>query len=166
MFSKKELSRFAIVIVVIVFLLILYLVTDVFRQKAVVGQINSFEECVEAGYGTLEIFPEKCITPNGRSFTKEYPPEVLEELNQIQGNSSPDESEPQSWQDEDRSPGAYDGCVITGCSSQVCAEEEIATTCEFRPEYACYDSAICERQASGECGWTQTSESQSCLIQF
>ncbi len=55
------------------------------------------------------------------------------------------------------------GCVITGCSSQICAEEETITTCEYKEEYACYASATCERQDNGECGWTMTVELQSCL---
>ena len=58
---------------------------------------------------------------------------------------------------------ARDGCVITGCSSQVCEDEEIITTCEFRPEYACYNAAICERQINGQCGWTMSSSLQQCL---
>ena len=58
---------------------------------------------------------------------------------------------------------ATNGCVITGCSGQICADQEMATTCEFRPEYACYENAVCERQAGGECGWTQTAELIACL---
>ena len=54
-------------------------------------------------------------------------------------------------------------CVVSGCSSQICADEPRISTCEFRPEYACYASATCEVQADGECGWTQTSELQACL---
>lgn len=55
------------------------------------------------------------------------------------------------------------GCVVTGCSGEVCAEEEVITTCEYRPQYVCYKTAICERQASGECGWTETPELTACL---
>lgn len=58
-----------------------------------------------------------------------------------------------------------DGCIVTGCSGQVCAEEEVITTCEFRPEYACYKDAVCERQANGECGWTETEKLRRCLLQ-
>lgn len=54
-------------------------------------------------------------------------------------------------------------CRVTGCSGQICAEEDVITTCEFSPEYACYRSARCERQASGECGWTQTPSLKMCL---
>lgn len=55
------------------------------------------------------------------------------------------------------------GCVITGCSSQVCAEADVITTCEYLPEYACYETAVCERQQNGECGWTMMPELESCL---
>ena len=64
-----------------------------------------------------------------------------------------------------RDAGAGEPCVKTGCSGHVCAEAEsdMMTTCEMRPEYACYQSATCERQADGSCGWTQTEELTSCL---
>lgn len=58
------------------------------------------------------------------------------------------------------------GCVVGGCSGQVCYDEAdgpIFTTCEWRPEYACYDSATCERQPDGNCGWTPTPELSMCL---
>lgn len=62
-------------------------------------------------------------------------------------------------------PGQDGGgaCVVTGCSGQVCAEEDVFTTCEWLPQYACYDTATCERQAGGECGWTETPELDACL---
>lgn len=59
------------------------------------------------------------------------------------------------------------GCAIGGCSSQVCGEagevEDIVTTCEYREEYACYQSARCEKQSSGSCGWTETDEYKQCV---
>jgi hypothetical protein len=60
-------------------------------------------------------------------------------------------------------PGAR--CVPGGCSSELCVEEgeQIASACIYRPELACYRSARCERQASGECGWTQTPALRACL---
>jgi hypothetical protein len=54
-------------------------------------------------------------------------------------------------------------CFKTGCSRQVCADEEVVTTCEYRPEYECYKRAKCERQANGECGFTDTPELRTCL---
>ncbi len=54
-------------------------------------------------------------------------------------------------------------CRATGCSGQICAEEDLITTCEFREEYACYQNARCERQPDGGCGWTETPELRQCL---
>lgn len=57
-------------------------------------------------------------------------------------------------------------CYVGGCSSQVCSENpDILTTCEFRPEYACYQGATCERQISGECSWTETPALTKCLAE-
>jgi hypothetical protein len=58
------------------------------------------------------------------------------------------------------------GCVVAGCSSQLCVESsqsDITTTCEFKWEYQCYRSATCEVQTDGQCGWTMTPELQACL---
>jgi hypothetical protein len=54
-------------------------------------------------------------------------------------------------------------CFKTGCSGQVCADEEVVTTCEFKPEYECYKRAKCERQSNGQCGFTDTPELRRCL---
>lgn len=64
-----------------------------------------------------------------------------------------------------RSPdvGDPDICRVTGCSSQVCASEDVITTCEYRPEFACYRSAQCEIQLTGECGWTMDNVLRQCL---
>jgi eight-cysteine-cluster-containing protein len=58
------------------------------------------------------------------------------------------------------------GCQIGGCSGQVCAstsDEPPITTCEFRPEYACYQQhGVCENLGDG-CAWTMSEELQGCL---
>jgi hypothetical protein len=54
-------------------------------------------------------------------------------------------------------------CKKTGCSSQICSDQDVVTTCEWRSEYECYQKAICERQKNGECGFTQTPELAACL---
>lgn len=54
-------------------------------------------------------------------------------------------------------------CKPTGCSATVCSDEEVMTTCEFKPEYACYKTATCARQADGACGWTKSAELDACL---
>ena len=56
-------------------------------------------------------------------------------------------------------------CYVTGCSSQLCSSEQgMMSTCEYREEYACYQTATCEVQSDGECGWTQSEELSSCLM--
>lgn len=54
-------------------------------------------------------------------------------------------------------------CKRTGCSGQICSDRDVGTTCEFRPEYACYQKATCARQADGTCGFTVTAELKECL---
>jgi eight-cysteine-cluster-containing protein len=57
-----------------------------------------------------------------------------------------------------------DACHIGGCSGQVCSDrDDIATTCEWRDAYECYQSARCEQQRDGTCGWTPTAELDACL---
>ncbi|MEL6543453.1 MAG: hypothetical protein AAFQ82_02435 [Myxococcota bacterium] len=60
-----------------------------------------------------------------------------------------------------------ESCARGGCSSEVCASAssaaELVTTCEFQPEYACLDDAVCERQTDGRCGWTYSDEALQCL---
>ncbi len=58
-------------------------------------------------------------------------------------------------------------CYVGGCSSQLCTSDpDMASDCMFREEYACYQDATCEVQATGECGWTETSTLTSCLASF
>ncbi len=56
-------------------------------------------------------------------------------------------------------------CYVGGCSGQLCTDSpDIASTCEWRESYACYQNTTCERQVSGQCGWTETAELKACLI--
>ncbi len=62
-------------------------------------------------------------------------------------------------------PGAQ-ACRRTGCGDELCVDPsrgDMMGTCVARPEHACYRSATCERQAGGDCGWTQTPELRACL---
>ncbi len=66
----------------------------------------------------------------------------------------------ENWSDE---PVVSGKCLVTGCSGQICSDEEVATTCEYNAEYACYKTAKCERQEGGQCGWTPTEDLVTCL---
>jgi hypothetical protein len=105
--------------------------------------VNSFDECASAGYPIMESFPRQCRTPEGELFVE----------------SVADGSEPQV-----AGATASGGCFIGGCSSQICSDDpDAVSTCEFREEYACYKTGRCERQAGGQCGWTETPELAICL---
>ncbi|MFA7193817.1 MAG: hypothetical protein WC087_02790 [Candidatus Paceibacterota bacterium] len=55
-------------------------------------------------------------------------------------------------------------CYVGGCSSEVCSDrDDVATNCMYREEFACYQTAKCERQSTGKCGWTETNELKVCL---
>lgn len=55
-------------------------------------------------------------------------------------------------------------CVVTGCSGQICADEDTPSTCEWTDAYACYQQVgVCERAADGTCGWRETPELSECL---
>lgn len=67
---------------------------------------------------------------------------------------------------EEPPPGPALRCVEAGCSGTLCVDaggEQVVTTCEFRPEYACYQAATCEPQPDATCGWTPTPELTACL---
>lgn len=57
-------------------------------------------------------------------------------------------------------------CVVGGCSAQLCTDASqgpAISTCEYRAEYGCYQSAKCEVQPTGDCGWTPTPELSACI---
>jgi eight-cysteine-cluster-containing protein len=57
-------------------------------------------------------------------------------------------------------------CVVSGCSGQICAAESRITTCEYRPEYACYGEPTTSCGCNnGTCGWDQTEALANCLAQ-
>jgi len=41
------------------------------KCEGVFGEINSFEECVEAGHPIMESYPPKCAVPGGPTFTED-----------------------------------------------------------------------------------------------
>ena len=58
------------------------------------------------------------------------------------------------------------GCVVGGCSSQLCTDASqgpAVSDCLYKAEYACYKNAKCERQPDGQCGWTPTPALTACL---
>ncbi|MFZ2149567.1 MAG: hypothetical protein WAV15_00185 [Minisyncoccia bacterium] len=59
------------------------------------------------------------------------------------------------------------GCFVSGCSGQICSDQPSAmSTCEYRKEYSCYQHSACERQPSGQCGWTPNEQLFACFNNF
>lgn len=55
-------------------------------------------------------------------------------------------------------------CYVGGCSGEVCSNTpDVASACIYREEFACYKKTTCERQSTGQCGWTETAELRACL---
>lgn len=123
----------------------------------------SWEECVqEEGSIIMESFPRVCTTKAGERFVEpvqiETPTQTPTPTPVPTGSSSEEASEQEA--------GVKDGCVITGCNSEICVDEtesDIASICVYKPEYGCYKQATCQPQADGDCGWTQTEELKACL---
>ena len=55
------------------------------------------------------------------------------------------------------------GCIISGCNREICAEEEMSSICVYNEKFACYKTAVCETQMDGNCGWTMTADLKECL---
>lgn len=110
--------------------------------------IADFEACARAGNPVMESYPRQCRTADGQLFVENVPRDDA---------NAPIDTEPID----------ANGCVVAGCSGQLCVSAaealDTVTTCEYRAEYACYREASCEPQADGTCGWTQTPELQRCL---
>jgi hypothetical protein len=66
-------------------------------------------------------------------------------------------------QDEGNTTHATGRCKPSGCGHEICSDENMATPCIWRAEFACYKKAVCEEQTDGKCGWTMTAELAACL---
>jgi hypothetical protein len=60
-------------------------------------------------------------------------------------------------------PGS--SCRKTGCAGELCAAQDVVTSCRWRPEYACYQGATCALGPDGACGFVQTPALQRCLAE-
>jgi eight-cysteine-cluster-containing protein len=121
-----------------------------YKQSSSLHQprVTDFVSCAAAGYPVMESYPRQCASPDGRSFYEQVTLPI---------NASSTVS----------TPTAADGCVIGGCSGEVCGEASdaggIVSSCIYRAAYACYKTASCARQQNGKCGWTPTPALAACL---
>ena len=60
--------------------------------------------------------------------------------------------------------GCQEECVVSGCSGEICATQEMASDCEWLPQYECLKFSVCGNFAeNGGCGWLETDEYLACL---
>lgn len=100
--------------ILILLLIGIILISGCVRQTA---EINSFDDCANAGYPILESYPRQCKTPDGRTFTEKLTPE--EESNEYYGTSTFGDCK-------------NNDCYISGCNTEICqskAEEPLASIC-------------------------------------
>lgn len=94
-----------------------------------VSGINNFDDCAAAGYPILESYPERCRTPDGRTFVREIEEPVDE------GDQSPEEqseSEDYYGRSTNYSCTSDADCMTSGCGMEICqgkAEEPLVSIC-------------------------------------
>ncbi|CAN5734312.1 hypothetical protein BH11MYX2_BH11MYX2_37520 [soil metagenome] len=81
----------------------------------------------------------------------------------LQGRSAKGRTATNAYRNLANETPAAAACVVSGCSGELCGDEGMVSPCIFKPVFACYHEATCERQADGDCGWTQTEELQTCV---
>jgi hypothetical protein len=58
------------VVILSVMLSVAYALTQRGDIQKLSSQVNSFEECVAAGYPVMEKYPQECVTPDGAAFER------------------------------------------------------------------------------------------------
>ncbi len=139
---NKKIVVIAIIIIIILLIAVFSLAYLISRKSA--SKASDFEQCAKLGFPIMESYPRQC-----RAGVKVFVEDIdaNKPVNQNKNTASPE-------------------CKIVGCSGQLCVgmdSPDIITTCEYRPEYACYKTARCEKQTTGLCGWTQTQELEKCI---
>jgi len=62
-------------------------------------------------------------------------------------------------------PSGLPKCKKTGCSGQICSDQDVITTCEYLPQYACFQKyGNCGNFGTdGACAWEPTEDLVTCL---
>ena len=159
--NEIKTSTLIVIAVVLAIIAAILLQISTVAKGQRVQMINSFAECAQAGYPIMESYPEQCRTPDGRLFVNTSAQQPVQQA-PVQGQK------PDNLYPGDGLGLQANGCAVAGCSGQLCVEAReagsIVTTCEYRAEYACYQSqSRCERQSTGMCDWTPTEELRACL---
>ncbi len=91
--------------ILLVLLIVFLLTISLFfiNTKDIAHQINSFDDCVNAGYPVMESYPRQCSTPEGLHFVEE-----VNDVEEFYGSST------NYLCVENRE------CVVAGCNNEIC----------------------------------------------
>lgn len=173
-------TRFLKILGALFFFVVIFGGTAAYFKGKIDNIPETYEECTKLkGSRSQHSIPDVCITLDGNYFVQ---PIQDENGNSIFALLTPSQPRPTSVPSENPTSipqtlptavptQATQGntlltCKRSGCSGQVCVDisaEEVLTTCEYRPEYACYQEAPCERQPDGQCGFTPSAALTQCV---
>jgi eight-cysteine-cluster-containing protein len=132
--SRRNIWIFLASLVFLLFCITLFLFFSTFKNRDNLEDINSFEECIEAGYPVMESYPEQCAVPGGQTFVKEV----------YYGEST-------------NFPCEFDSdCIVTGCNNEICAgkdEETMVSICIYPEDPLPKDLGYMCACASEQCKW-------------
>lgn len=145
--NKNIIVVFGMLVIIIA---ILFILLGLRGSVVEMPLVTNFTECKNAGYPIMESYPAQCRDNRGNNYV-----EVIDYPTPVSTSTTPTPVV---------TPTTPAKCYVGGCSGQICSDKEgVASTCEYREEYACYKDAKCERQNNGQCGWTNTAALTSCL---
>lgn len=143
-----------ITILAIVLVTVIAIGVALFINNQRANSISSYEQCVQAGHPILESYPERCITPDGKSFTRQLTDEekkLLEDSSYDQGGKLPASIYGSSTFS---SCSAKSDCQVGGCNSEICGSstdgESMVSICILPTEGQSLPS-----QAGYSCGCVQ-----------
>jgi hypothetical protein len=151
---KPSLVLIFVTLLAIVLVTVIAIGIALFFNNQRANAISSFAECAEAGHPILESYPERCITPDGKSFTRELTEEEKKLL------------EDSSYEQDGKLPASIYGsstfsacaaksdCQVGGCNSEICGSsadgESMVSICILPAEGQSLPS-----QAGYSCGCIQ-----------
>jgi len=69
--DEEKRNRLLVLAGAVILVISLWIVGAAYRQRQFVAGIESFEECVAAGYPVAESYPRQCHVPDGHGFTEQ-----------------------------------------------------------------------------------------------
>lgn len=117
-----------LIIIAVLFFIIVASVAGVITYVLIkddTDEINSYEECVEAGNPILETYPEQCKTSDGKTFTRQLTQEE-------QGNLDSSENTDYYGSSTFAACEKDSDCIASGCNMEICQgvnEESLSSIC-------------------------------------